>query len=242
MNRQSLKKLHRWVGLLFSLTILTSSGSGVLHTIMSRTQAPPPPAARPANDGLSIAAVKVAVPDAVAALSDPDKPVRMVNLRGIHGEPWYQLYRSGVSKPEYVSALTGVPDPAQDERYAAEIATNFLGGAPVEKTDYLTTYNSEYIAIFRILPVYRFDSNDGLGTRLYVSTMTGSVTRHTDEKRQLEANVFSLLHKFMFIRNKDLRDAALVVVTGGAFLVSCMGLALFFATRPRRQPRPEGET
>jgi hypothetical protein len=80
--------------------------------------------------------------------------------------------------------------------------------------------------------VYRFDVDDGKGTRVYVSTMTGSVTRHTDDQRQLEANVFSNFHKLMFIKDKDLRDGLLTLMTLGIFLVAVLGIVLFFMTRP----------
>ena len=40
-----------------------------------------------------------------------------------------------------------------DNIYAAEIATNFLAGEKVSKTDFLTAFNTEYLNIFRILPV-----------------------------------------------------------------------------------------
>lgn len=262
MKRQTLRTLHRWVGLIFSLTILMASGSGILHTIMSRTQAPPP-SARPASNPIEPSKITVSIPEAVAVLPGQSKAVTHVNLRNISGEPWYQIYRAGSPMPDYVSAQTGQADAAQDERYAEEIASAFLGIRPGEtedccvgkpqgsgsknarktklvKADYLTAYNSEYIAIFRILPVYRFNLNDGKETRVYVSTATGSVTRHTDRRRQFEADVFSLLHKYNFIRNKDWRDAFALTVTGGAFVVSCLGVALFFVTR-RKKKLPENE-
>ena len=39
-------------GLFFSLSILTSSGSGILHNVMTYTQPPPPPA-RPLGGGVA---------------------------------------------------------------------------------------------------------------------------------------------------------------------------------------------
>jgi hypothetical protein len=66
-----------------------------------------------------------------------------------------------------------------------------------------------------------------------VSTLSGSVARHTDDRRQFQANVFSLFHKYAFIPNKGLRDGLLVTFTALAFLASLAGVALFFATRRR---------
>ena len=232
MSSKLIRKLHRWLGLLFSISVLMASGSGVLHTIMTRTQAPPPQA-KPSGGGMDVSAIKISVAEAVAKLAGKPE-AQAVNLRGIGGQPWYQIYVKDAKGPHYVSAIDGRVDPAQDEAYAAEIAKNFLAGAEVKKTDFLTTFNMEYLNIFRILPVHRFDAGDALETRVYVSTTTGSVTRHTDKERQFEATIFTLFHKLGFIRDKDTRDLLLTVLTLGTFLVALLGIWLFFATRPRK--------
>lgn len=234
MNSRLIRKLHRWLGLVFSISVLLASGSGVLHNVMTRTQSPPPQA-KPSGGGMDVNAIKVSVAEAVAKLTEPNPEVQAVNLRGIGGQPWYQIYTKTSRAPQYVSAVDGRFDPTMDEAYAGEIAKNFLAGAAVKKTDFLTAFNSEYINIFRILPVYRFDAGDALDTRVYVSTTTGSVTRHTDKQRQFEATIFTNLHKLGFIPGKDLRDLVLTVMTFGIFLVACLGIVLFFATRPKKR-------
>ena len=232
MSSKLIRKLHRWLGLLFSISVLMASGSGVLHNIMTRTQAPPPQA-KPSGGGMDVSAIKISVAEAVAKLGG-NAEAQAVNLRGIGGQPWYQIYVKDAKGPHYVSAIDGRVDPAQDEAYAAEIAKNFLAGAEVKKTDFLTAFNMEYLNIFRILPVHRFDAGDALETRVYVSTTTGSVTRHTDKERQFEATIFTMFHKLGFIRDKDTRDLLLTVLTLGTFLVALLGIWLFFATRPRK--------
>jgi len=159
--------------------------------------------------------------------------VRAVNLRMIAGEPTYVVWTREAKAPAYVSGTTGKVVADRDEVFAGEIATRFLGGTSVRKTAVLTAFDSEYLPIFRILPVYRMETGDAAGTRVYVSTMTESVTRFTDHRRQWEANVFSYLHKLSFIPNKALRDGVLVVGTAGIFLLSLAGVVLFFVTRPR---------
>jgi hypothetical protein len=210
-----------------------SAGSGVIHNVMTRTQAPPP-SARPSGHGLDVSQIKLSVSDAAKKLPDAAQGIAAVNVRSIGGQPWYQIYTKTNRAAQYVSALDGRVDPAQDEAYAAEIATTFLGGATVRKTEFLTAFNSEYINIFRLLPVYRFDIEDALHTRVYVSTTTGSVTRHTDDQRQWEANVFTNFHKLGFIPNKDLRDLVLTVLTAATCVVSLLGVALFFMTGRKR--------
>jgi hypothetical protein len=231
MRRVFFRKAHRWLGLIFSLSILTSAGSGILHNVMTYTQTPPPPA-RPSGGGLAAEIIQIPVTEAIAKL--PNKDAQAINLRGIHGEPWYQIFTGSGDQPVYVSAMDGRIDPLEDGRYAAQIASAFLGGAKVRKAEYLTAFDNEYINIFRVLPVYRFDSDDALRSRVYVSTTTGSVTRHTDDKRQFEANIFTNLHKLGFIPNKLARDVILTVLTLGAFIVACLGIVLFFLTSPLR--------
>ena len=232
MKPATLRRIHRWLGLVFSLSILMSTLSGVLHTVMTRTQQPPPPAL-PSGGGLQPESITCSVSEALSKLGADRGAVKAVNVRGINGAPWYQIYTSK-GAPIYLSAKDGREDASQDELYAKEIASAFLGGAELRKTDFLTSFNSEYINIFRILPVHRFDADDGKGTRVYVSTATGSVTRHTDNRRQFEANVFSNFHKLSFIPDKNVRDWVLVGLTGAAAVVAIIGIALFFVTRPRR--------
>ena len=229
MKKKFIRNAHRWLGLIFSLSILMSSGSGVLHNVMTYTQKPPPPV-RPSGEGMSVEKIAVPVAEVPARLGWSE--VQAINVRSIAAEPWYQAFATTVEKPGYVNAVDGRVDPTQDERYAAQIASGFVGGAAVRKTDYLTEFNGEYINIFRVLPVYRFDVDDELRTRVYVSTVTGSVTRHTDDKRQFEASIFTNFHKLGFIPNKLARDLILSTLTLGAFLVSILGIILFCVTSP----------
>ena len=233
MKTSTIRSLHRWLGLIFSLIVLTSALSGVLHTIMANKQPPPPPV-KPAGNGIVASDIRTGAQEALEKLGKDFGRVNAINLRMISGEPWYQIY-GPQPVPVYVSAVEGRVDPAMDATYAAQIAESFLGGAKVRQTDYLTAFNHEYVNIFRILPVFRFDADDEAGTRVYVSTTTGTVTRHTNNEKQFEANVFFLFHKFGFIPNKAVRDAVLVSAMAGITLVAIAGVALFFMTRPRRK-------
>jgi hypothetical protein len=225
--KRLIRKLHRYLGLIFSISILMASGSGVIHVVMTRTQAPPP-ATRPTSAPLDLAAIKVTPAEAF-----PDQPPIAVNIRNIAGKPYYQAFTGrGFT---YIDATNGQVNPDADAIFAKEIASGFLGSNDISKSDYLTEYNNEYINIFRILPVYRFDQKDVKGTRVYVSTMTGSVTRHTDDQKQFEARIFTNFHKLGFIPNKNIRDWTLTTLTGAAFLISILGIALFFLTKSKKK-------
>jgi hypothetical protein len=229
MKTSTLHHLHRRLGLAFCIFVLLASGSGIIHNVMSWTQPPPP---KPIPSGrVDTSRVTIDPARAAAALGEDATRITQLALREISGAPSYQAFLAGEAVPRYVSATTGLVDPGADERFAAEIASRYLGGLPVRKTDYLTEFNREYIEIYRILPVYRYDADDGLGTRVYVSTMTGTVTRHTDNHRQLDANIFGLVHKYAFIRDKNLRNGLLTLTTAGIFLTALAGVLLYFRRR-----------
>lgn len=231
-----IRNVHRGLGLIFSVTILVSASSGILHQVMARTQ-PPPPKPRP-HGTVDLTRLTFPLSEAVARLGASASSVHAVSVRTINGRSWYQFLLEGSERPVYLDAEDGAPGPDADERYAMDIAARYLGPEMrLKNTAYLTEYDAEYLNIFRILPVYRFDADDGRHTRVYVSTMTGSVTRHTDDAKQFEASIFSNLHKFQFIQNKDWRDAALITVTAGAAVVSMLGIVLFIGTS-RRTSRP----
>lgn len=232
--KRLIRKLHRHLGLIFSISIMMASGSGVIHVLMTRTQSPPP-ATRPTGAPLDLQSIKVTPAEAF-----PEGAPIALNIRNIAGKPYYQAFTAkGLI---YVDATNGQENPDADAVFAKEIASGYLGTGQLTKSDYLTDYNNEYINIFRILPVYRFDHPDDKGTRVYVSTMTGSVTRHTDNQRQFEARIFTNFHKLGFIPNKNIRDWTLTAFTGAAFLISILGIALFFLTRPKKSKPADKKT
>jgi hypothetical protein len=234
MKSSTLRTLHRRIGLACALGLLAASTSGILHVAMTWTQSAPP---RPAPSG-PINPALVQIHPAAALQRLEAGSVTGLSLRMIGGEPWWQVTTAGTATPRYVSAQDGREDADQDSVYAREIASRYLGGAPVRWTRRIDAFDREYIPIFRLLPVHRIEADDGRGTRLYVSTATGSVARHTDDRRQLEADLFSLLHKYQFIPFKAWRDAALVTVTSLMFLTALGGLWLHFATRKNRMAPP----
>lgn len=229
MKPTTKRKLHRRLGLVFCLFTLVASGSGIIHNVMSWTQ-PPPPRPAPAGTLEGLDSVRISPAEALDAAKIFSADAASVTLRMIGNEPWYQIHPVDRTLPRYVRATDSLVEEAQDERYAEEIASRHLGGTAVRRTDYLTDFNREYIEIYRILPVYRFDADDGIGTRVYVSTLTGSVTRHTDNHRQLQSNIFGLFHKFNFIPDKNIRNTVLTITTSGIFLAALSGLFLFAAT------------
>jgi len=226
VSLRHLRTFHRWHAVAMSTVVLMAAMSGLVHTWMAHNQ-PPPPATRPAG---AVDLAKAVVPP--SALPGP---AAGVTLRSIAGQPWWQVLPVDGGAPRWVDATTGREDDGADARYAAEVAEQYFG-KPVRQTAYLTSYTQEYLPIFRLLPVYRFDVDDAVHTRLYVSTLTGSVARHTDDPKQFEASIFVTFHKWGFISDRHLRDLALMTAMAGLVVLALSGLALAILTRRRSRP------
>lgn len=227
------RKIHRWLGLFFGIYILGAALSGLSHNLMSAFFMPPPPARASAE--FDLPSVALAPADAVARLTDitPDH-VEGINLRMIDHAPWYQIFIKEEVVPRYVRASDGLIDNTADERHAAEIAKTIFQKNSPKLSARLEAYDDEYIAIYRLLPVYRFDAQDDKGSRVYISTVTGSVAFATTDGRQTISNFFSNVHKFNFIQNKSLKLSLLSFLAGGAILTVIWGIFMWVAQRRRR--------
>ncbi|MDA5193448.1 hypothetical protein [Govanella unica] len=227
------RRIHRLLGLVFGLYLLAAALSGLSHNLMSAFFMPPPPARSSA--AFDLASITLSPRDSVARLQGVDPAsVEGVNLRIIDSKPWYQLFIRGQATPSYVRATDGLTDPHADAHHAAEIARTIFPGQTARLTARLDAYDDEYITIYRLLPVYRFDVADGKGSRVYISTVTGSAAFATTDGRQAISNFFSTVHKFNFIANKTLKLSLLTFFAGGAILTVLWGLLMWLAQRRRR--------
>lgn len=152
-------------------------------------------------------------------------------MHTVVGRTVYQFIYADAGRPIYVGLATGQTLMDADPRQAAEIAALALPGQRLTPGPRLTGFDGEHINIYRILPVYRFNADDGRGTRVYVSTLTGSVTFATTDTRQAVASFFSAVHKLNFIQHKTLKLTLLTVLALGAITTVFFGLAMAWARR-----------
>jgi hypothetical protein len=226
-----LRRIHRWIGLICALSLMGSASSGILHTVMTYLQ-DPPPRAQPAAV-LDISKIQHSPADLLKMAGIGEQMVRSCSLCVIEGKNYYQIIGKDSPIPRYYDVETGKEDPNADQRYALEIARNLIPDGQLSYEKRLDTYDAEYIVIYRLLPVHLVRVADDKGTRLYVSTQTGSVARYTDNMKQFESNVFGRIHKWTFIKSKPLRDFLLTSFTLLSFVTAVLGIILFFKTRSK---------
>lgn len=234
-NSKKGRKLHRLLGITVALYVLMASSSGMIHILMTNFFSAPPPVVPQGVMQLQQASLPLSV--LVTRLPNPTFLVKAVNIRTIQGELWYQFIQEGQERPVYVHAKSGKVNNGMDEIYAKQIAVEYLRTQKlVQNSAYVTAFTDEYLNIFRVLPVYRFEVTGKKAERVYVSTVTGSVTLYLNTMRALGQHSFSYLHKLAFIPHKALRDILQAMLVIGIILTTCIGVGIFIARLIRQKP------
>ena len=230
LHSKKTRNIHRWIGIAVALYVVMATISGSIHIIMTNFYSPPPPVMPQGLINLEKASLPLA--DIVKKIPAGEQ-VKGINIRTIDNNLWYQVITAD-GNPYYINAANGSLDKNMDESYAKQIAASYLKKEEgLTKTDYLTAFNSEYLNIFRALPVYRFDAENTNGERVYVSTVTGSVTLYLNTPRAFGQKSFSYLHKLSFIPNKLVRDMLMAVLVASVLITTLIGVGIFF-TRKRK--------
>jgi hypothetical protein len=230
LNSKKVRTFHRWIGIAVALYVVMATISGSIHIIMTNFYSPPPPVMPQGLVNVDKASLPLAE---IVKIIPAGAQVKAINIRTIDNDLWYQVVTAG-SKPYYINATSGRPYENMDESYAKQIATSYLKTQEgLVKTDYITEFNSEYLNIFRALPVYRFDVENSNGERAYVSTITGSVTLYLNGPRAFGQKSFSYLHKLSFIPNKLVRDILMAVLVASVLITTLIGVGMFFARKKK---------
>ncbi len=220
------RRLHRVLGLIFGIYLITAALSGITHNVIALAYPPPPPALPPGDVGIEAAIIS---PAEAARLAGIGSAVAAVNVRTIGDKVIYQLLSATADRPVYVDAATGAVHNNLDACYAAEIAGRALPSQRLSNTAYLTAFDAEYTQMYRTLPVYRFDAAGDDGARIYVSTATGGVTFWTNDARRTLSAIFRNLHMLSFVGNHPVQMWILIVFAVGATAMAGLGLAMVWA-------------
>lgn len=108
-------------------------------------------------------------------------------------------------------------------------------GAKVKEVEYITSFNSEYKSINRVLPVYKvgFIREDGI--RIYVETSQDRFSLAVDNKRAWFSTFFGLVHtmEWLALLGKG-RLFMEMGFTALAFLTAILGIYIFLISKSKR--------
>ena len=228
LNSKKVRNAHSWIGIVVALYVVMATISGGIHIIMANFYSPPPPVMPQGLVNLDKASLPLGD---ITKKIPKDEQVRAVNIRTINNDLWYQVVTEK-GKPYYINATSGLVAENMDDTYAKQIALAYLKSQKnIANSDYITSFNDEYLNIFRVLPVYLFTAENKNGERVYVSTVTGSVTLYLNKPRAFGQKLFSYLHKLSFIQNKLIRDILMSVLVLSVLITTLIGVGIFIARK-----------
>ena len=236
----TLLKWHRYLAFISCIFLLGSAISGISRTIDKALPSPQlttaPHVALPLNTPLISAA------QAAKALPDGTR-VAAAECRVITGEPYWQFIVKAARPipapsgqfgpplfveplPIYVHAYTGQLANKEasekiDRLYAQELAQLIIPNATID--DQLLSFSMDYAVIERMRPVYRCLNPENPAEGIFVSTHLGAHSKYLNGRKRIDKMLFSLLHKFFFIKDREIREGSLVFVNLLMMLAAASG-------------------
>lgn len=214
-------QIHKWVALAIGLQIvLWVLGGVVMSAVPIERVRGEHNIAEQAGGALVLEGVLA--PLTAAQQADVD-PVR-AELRDYLGRPIY-AFTGDIGETVRVDARSGERLPAVTEAEARRIAlSDYAGNAEISAVRYFAEPSWEYR---RSGPAWRVEFDDGEGTRLYVSTTTGSVTaRRNDAWRVYD--FFWAVHIMNFGDRENFNHPLLILASVMALISSLAGFYLLF--------------
>ena len=217
----SMRKLHKWIGLVIALQFLLWMGSGVVMSLLDASKVqgkefrikPPAPPPWP-RDAL----------DPSAVLAKSSEGVSSVTSGWLLDRPVYVL--QGDKRSWLVGAADGRPF-AIDAALAGAIARASYSGKGQAGSARLLAYSLEARAHKE--PVWRVDFDDADETAVYVSARSGKVLEHRNSTWRL-FDFFWMLHIMDYSERTDFNNPLLVSSAIGGLWMALSGVWLLFAS------------
>ena len=228
--RGGLRRMHRWTGLIVSVSTLTWALSGAVHALGKLD--PDRRQDYVASHTTPSSALGQDWSDALAR-----GPIVQASLVRIEDRPAIRIVHRGErhSPPriEYLDAATGDLIDDGEARAAKAIARRFTGleRARVARTDLITRFGGEYGFIDKRLPVVRVQFDAPGNPRYYIETSTGRLAARVDDTGAIESGIFRYLHKWQFLNAIGLngRDAIIAIFLIANIVVISLGTAVFLS-------------
>ncbi|TVR15680.1 MAG: hypothetical protein EA401_02360 [Planctomycetota bacterium] len=241
LSQKRLLAWHRWIGLSLALITCAFAVSGLSRTLTKVVH--PPQGVHGPREVMTVAdgqTALISTQQAIQAAGMADQPLAALRLRSLHGIPHYQIIGAaparGPAAPAmgdlginpnvaWVNASSGELLTDGDRQVALAIASRELR-QPVIVGQRLDAFDYEYVFIQRLLPVWRIAEADNPSMRITVSTVAGDISSRHPPLAQVDRSLFSLLHKFFFIKNRELREGFAILLCLGILLLGLSALWL----------------
>jgi len=240
-------RLHRTFGLVVSVTLLASAGSGGFHLLKSAADRADSSTV-PRRAWPEIASTTLASETSLPSASAETGVIVVDGKPYIRSRDASPTPQTSAHHAAHAAALRALPSatywastsdteapvddaPLDDEHYARSLAQHFSGrpGAAIASVAAVTEFGGEYGFINKLLPVYRVTYRAPYADRYYVHLDSAALAAHVDDFDYVEGWTFAHLHKWQWLEpiGRWPRDLLMMAFALGAAVVGVLGFVLF---------------
>lgn len=225
---------HRRLGLVTCVAVVLWGLSGLSHPIMSRLQPKPAAFTAPSSPLDLTAAMEPGQALACSGISQ----FQRLNIIKIDDVAMYRVAVTADTPALYYSAKDCRELAAGDEYYARQLSSHYTGKpvSEIVSARFITQFDEEYMAVNRLLPVWRVEFAGSGNLRAYIDTDQARLATLIDDTREVMGNIFRWGHNWSFLESAPrLQLSVMALVLGTALFSAISGLALY--VRRRRHSR-----
>jgi hypothetical protein len=213
--KQKIYEWHRTIGIITIIPVIFWTLSGLMHPFMAHFFKP-----TIANESLEIKPIdKTLVTLSIQEVLAKNKLSEFKNFRivSFDNSTFYQV-KTIHGDLLYFNTLDAKKLENGDKKYAHWLCRYFLDDqkSPIDKTNLVTEFTSQYKYINRYLPVYKITFNRPDGMEVYVETASSKLATYNPKSRQAFIWFFDTFHNWAFI--DSISNSSIRIIVMFAFL------------------------
>ena len=216
---------HQYIGIYISVAVVLWGLTGLAHPIITRLNPQPVVFSSPSESLTWMSDVRL------SDLLHAHEIYHVSQLRVFSWNGDLVVRVVGDYGVKYLSVNSQSVIDGGEEKYAEYLARFYSGDfvSAVKSIKKIQSFDDEYLYINRLLPVIRvtLDRNDGL--TVYVDTDTGRLGTLSNQNKFITGTIFRYIHSLVFISSEFWRTAIMLIFLIAAFLVSAVGLWLYYS-------------
>ncbi|HEX4974406.1 MAG TPA: PepSY domain-containing protein [Pseudomonadales bacterium] len=238
--RQTLWKLHQWLGIFTCFAVLLWGISGALHPLMSWLQPVPAQFSAPAQ----VFDLSHALPLKAVLEKHGIDEFNQVSVVKLAEQDCYRVQSSDVPQARYFSVNSGDEVVEADRLYAEQLARHFSGlpQQAIVRSTLVTAFDNDYVFINRILPVWRVDFAEPAKLSAYIDTDQSRLATLSNPLRDGFSAWFRITHTWSFLDDQPWLQLVIVLFLLGCVLFSALsGIYFYIVLRPSVKQRLQGQ-
>jgi hypothetical protein len=227
--KQKIYGWHRTIGIITIIPVIFWTLSGLMHPFMAHFFKP-----TIANESLEIKPIdKTQLTLSIQEVLAKNKLSEFKNFRivSFDNSTFYQV-KTIHGDLLYFNTLDAKKLENGDKKYAHWLCRYFLDDqkSPIDKTNLVTEFTSQYKYINRYLPVYKITFNRPDGMEVYVETASDKLATYNPKSRQAFIWFFDIFHNWAFIdwiSNNSIRIVVMFAFLSIIFLSALSGILIY---------------